>query len=415
MFGSDKSTAGNGISGIWSNRFPVVLKYLVMNHTIYIYGTVLQDRDTLPTEPFSFVVDEYRQIDTPSFLIWLLRDTDGEALLCKIRRTTRPADIGMTIHVYDVVSIKLFAHGLINSTFPDLWKYGWTSRGLVSEQLLSRSLAPVPEDKGDLVKNAILRGNQGNVDESYFQFESNEWPSEVLVQANDALHAGLRIFGLKIPIHGPLREEQILDFDFESLFPKEDQKGTTPDGKRFFDHDGKRLYLHKVHRTPIEECLGVDLIYNFLMERRLVFIQYKCHGDDRKYYPSSDGSHDVELQRMEMIPGLPDCYNLSNDTVSEIRLCRCPVFVKLCKRELSESHMIPVGVYFSLCTWKSLLKNHRGLSVKDEPHVNNQQFQELVKNGLIGSTPSQSREIERHLVREADDHRLKLVFEETVE
>lgn len=386
-----------------------------MNYTFYVYGTTNEDRETLPARPFSFVVEEYRQIIAPSFLIWLLRDTDGEALLCKIRKTTRPADIGMTIHVYDVVSIKLVAHGLINSIFPDAWKYGWTSRGLVDQHLLSRTISPVPDDKSELVKNAILRSNQGHINDDYFQFNSNDWSSEVLVQANDAVHAALRIFGLKIPIHGPLREEQILDFDFETLFPKEEHKGTSPDGRRFFDHAGKRLYLHKVHRTPIEECLGVDLIYNFLKERRLVFVQYKCHGEDRKYYPSSDTSHDSELHRMAAIPGLSNCYNLSNTGISAQRLCRCPVFIKLCKRELSESHMIPIGVYFSLCTWRSLLNDCKGLSVKDEPHMNNQQFQEFVKNGLIGSTAEQSVEIERHLIAESNDNRLKLIFEETVE
>jgi hypothetical protein len=384
-----------------------------MNHPFYIYGTVLQDADELPSKPFSFVVDEYRQITTPSFLVWLRRDTDGEAVLCKIRKTTRPADIGMSIHVYDAIKIKLFAHVIINSILPDLWKYGWTSRGIVSEKLLSRSLAPVPEEKSDLIKNAILQGNVGQIDESYFRFQFNDWPSEVLLQANDAIHVGLRIFGMKIPIHEPLREEQILDFDFETIFPQENQKALSPDGKRFFDHGGKRLYLHKVHGTPLEECLGVDLIYNFLDEQRLVFVQYKCHSDGRKYYPSSDSNHDPEIQRMGMIPGLSACYNLTNDVVSELRLCRCPVFVKLCRRGLSESHMVPVGVYFTLCGWKALVGSKKGISVKDEPHINNQQFQDLVKNGLIGSTPDQSREIERHLINEADDQRLKLIFEES--
>ena len=114
---------------------------------------------------------------------------------------------------------------------------------------------------------------------------------------------------------------------------------------------------------------------------------------------------------MTSIPGLGGCYNVGCGE-GEFRLCRCPVFIKLCKREVCQTHLTPIGVYYPVCAWRLLVQRHTGLSVADRPHLNNQQFQELVREGLIGSTPGQSSEIEAHLITTSGDGRLKLVFEE---
>jgi hypothetical protein len=49
-------------------------------HRFYIYGTFAEGSDTLLADDFSFVVDSHRELEAPSFLIWLYRDTDGKAL-----------------------------------------------------------------------------------------------------------------------------------------------------------------------------------------------------------------------------------------------------------------------------------------------------------------------------------------------
>ena len=84
-------------------------------------------------------------------------------------------------------------------------------------------------------------------------------------------------------------------------------------------------------------------------------------------------------------------------------------------RELAseiQSSQHPVGVYYPLCVWKWHMKREKGMSVRNEPHLNRLQFQELVKTGLIGSTAQQTLEIDRHLVQQANDKRLKVIFEE---
>jgi hypothetical protein len=381
-----------------------------MQLSFYLYGAATQGIEDISAGSFSFAVEEHATIAYPACLIWVYPDTDNEALLCKIRRTRKPADRGMVVYVCDAIKIQVVAHGLFNSISP--LARSIPGRDLRDSLLWSHGILPVPDDKVDLVKTIILKHNPGILDESYFLFQETPPVTDVLFEADDAFHTALRIFGVKPEDIPPLREHQILDFDVASIFADAFKLGTTPDGKHFFEYNKRRLYLHKVDRTPIERYLGVDLIYNFLQEKRLVFVQYKCQKPRGKYHPSSDSSHDAEIQRMEAIPGLGSCPNLAVPDERSARLCHCPVFIKLCKRELSESHAVPVGVYYPLCIWQCIIRRHQGVSIRNEPHLNNVHFQELVRNGLIGSTASQAQDIEEHLIREANDDRLKLVFEE---
>lgn len=380
----------------------------------YLYGTYCEGSDTLRSSSFSFTVDHFIDLEVPSFLIWFHRDSDVTATLCKIRRTSKPADIGMKVEVFDAVKFRLISHGLLESVFPDSrQEIGMSARESASEMILMRDIWSVPDDKSLLVKNAVLKNNASMVDETYFLPQERTTDSELLVQASDALHTAFRIFG--IPSHEipNLLEQQILDFDIETIFADSKKLHASPDGKHYYEHNGKRLYLHKVDRTLIERALGVDLIYNYFDEKRLVFVQYKCQSaKNGRYYPSSDSSHEGEIKRMEAIPGLADCPNRSNNEENSLRLCRCPVFIKLCKREIADTHTIPVGVHFPLCVWKWLTGRSKAVSTGDEPHLNNKHFQELVRMGLIGSTPQQSMEIEQHLIQRANEPRLKLIFEE---
>lgn len=377
----------------------------------YLYGTEQEGSTTLPSNSFTFVLDSHQKLDLPCFLIWLYQDTTDRALLCKVRRVTKPADLGMRLHVSEAVSIRLATHGILNTIHPDMLKEGISGRDQAMGILVMRELEAIPEEKSEVVKNVIIKSNPGVIDGSYFVFDERSLDAEIVVEATDALHTGFRLFFPKHLIP-ELREPQILDFDIASIFAEAVNTGVSPDGKHFFEHGGRRLYLHKVHETSIEECLGVDLIYNYLDQRRLVFVQYKCQKRKGKYYPGSDRNHDPEVQRMAAIPGMPECPNLAADEQHGIRLCRCPVFVKLCKREIGSAHAVPVGVYYPLCVWRWQTKRSAGISVKHEPHINSAQLQELIKTGLIGSTAQQSVEIERHLIAEARDSRLKLIFEE---
>lgn len=351
-------------------------------------------------------------MSAPCFLIWLYCDTNDRAVLCKVRRITKPANHGMRLHLLEAVPIRLKRHGLLNTIYPAVLDEGVPERDHVMRSLSRREIVSVPDDRFDVVKNVIIKSNSGTIDESYFIFDERSPNTELMIEATDAMHTGVRLTGFPAHDIPELREPQVLDFDMATLFDDTVRTGVSPDGKHFFEHGNRRVYLHKVHDTAIETCLGVDLIYNYLDQRRLVFVQYKCQKKRGRYYHGNDEYHDREVERMAAIPGLSDCFNVACSDLALLRLCRCPVFVKLCAREIANSHSIPVGVYFPLCVWRWQTKQRPGISVKDEPHINSRQFQELVRVGFIGSTRQQSVEIEQHLIAKANDSRLKLIFEE---
>jgi hypothetical protein len=45
--------------------------------------------------------------------------------------------------------------------------------------------------------------------------------------------------------------------------------------------------------------------------------------------------------------------------------------------------------------------------------MNNEQFHELVRGGLIGSTMAQLQHIQKHLTERTPDRRIQLIFQET--
>jgi hypothetical protein len=382
-------------------------------HRFYIYGNSISGDPDLTTDRFSFVLDARSDVEPRSFLLWIFPEDERKALLCKIRRVSKPADLGLKLEVSDVKSIKIVIHGLLNTIFPEeRRRSGRTGRDHQIELTLLREIIEIPDQKRDHVINAIVKGNAPSLTKEYFRFPDTEGDSELALQTKDALRTALRIFGIGPEVLRSLREHQILDHDIDTIFEDLDKLAVTPDGRYLFKHNGRRLYLHKVDRTKLETYLGVDLIYNFLDEQRLVFVQYKCQKAKGCYYPSGDRSHDAEVERMKSIPDLGGCYNIGLSDESGVRLCRCPVYLKLCKREVAGPNLTPVGVYYPLCAWTILVRRHTGLSVGVQPHINNQQFQELVRAGLIGSTSDQTRKIQQHLLASSQDQRLKLIFED---
>lgn len=338
----------------------------------------------------------------PSFIV-LRNDSDGHTYLGKILYKLKGMTFGRILSVRQVIRIDLDWDRALAECFPPH-----------SEGILERGdPAEVPaENTGRLVKG-ILDSNP-DLTPGYFTIDAprGEPVIEIVPQIVDSFSVAFRLFGLDPRDVPPLTEEQVMDFEIDTMFgPK---VGRTPDGKHFFDLDGKVLYVHKVHNTSIERCLGVDLIYNFVEQRRILFIQYKCLSKgDRKFYKSGDPHLRTEMARMKAIPGVDRCHNFGEVDREALRICRCPVYVKLCSRRPQSMRAAPSGFYYPLCIWEHLYRSTDSyLTLKDGPRLSNDQFADLVGAGLLGSTPAQASDIEAHLIDGSGDERLKLIFEE---
>lgn len=372
-----------------------------MHFPFYICEYEIPLKTIQDNSSFPLINPDTPRLQVPAFALLTLLDERHKLLLCKIRRPPQVAANGVTLHVEEAIPVAVDRKAIARS-------------GFGVQELDYFAFTEAPAAKVPLIKNSILERNP-SLSPSYFAFGKNDELPDLVRHTNDALQTAVRLFGSPETLR-ELTEEQILDFDWQHAFPESSKIVTIPDGKIVYEYAGRLLYIQKVHATVIERALGVDLIYNYADEGRLVFVQYKCHKPgQKKYYVSSDTNHDKELKRMLAMPGVSDCPNLRLTDERDLRLCRCPAFIKLCARKVRRSASIPDASYYPVCTWKLLVAKQSGCIARtDGPHLNNVQFADLTRGGLIGSTRDYSRQIDVQLRRSTRDQRLRLFFEEVV-
>jgi hypothetical protein len=166
----------------------------------------------------------------------------------------------------------------------------------------------------------------------------------------------------------------------------------------FVFRQGKRLLsVANVNRHPIENTLGVDLIYYHHHCESFVMVQYKrFNGGGRRncgYRP--DDQCRAEQRRMEaFLKANPDMWPA--DQPSDYRLNPCPFYFKLCPETLFEpaSTSLMPGMYLPLDLWQAVNASSSSRGPKSGVRItydnvprrlNNSIFARLVQAGLIGS------------------------------
>jgi len=194
-----------------------------------------------------------------------------------------------------------------------------------------------------------------------------------------------------------LREDPMIQHDAAN-FPGLKLTKHTQVGAVEFAKGKERLTLLNANRAPIEETLGVDLIYYQHQYRAYVLVQYKRMNVDLLgawAFRPTDQQCQKELARMR-------ASKAANPTVSSVggtadyRLNAEAFFFKLCKSITftpMETKLIE-GMYIPLDYWELLLKSPKIIGPKKglriaydtvERHLNNQEFVSLVRYGWIGS------------------------------
>ena len=318
-------------------------------------------------------------------------------------RNITTVDIGLTVN--EIVEINLDVVEIQDNV----------KRGFIRE-IQEKTFIKFNDSQGRKLKNLILQLNMDKITLDYFTFRNlnNPYAPEIFPQMVDSLNSALRIFRTGTREFHNLTEDQIMTWDLKTMF--KDKIHETPDGLHFFRQGERNLYVHKVHSTIIESCLGVDMIYNYYDEKRLIFIQYKClNYENSLFYKSMDKKHKKQIERMKKISGISDCYNYLIRYNENLRICKCPVYIKLCSRNIDINKTKPYGVYFPICIWEFFYQDTEKVSItlRDEPRISNSQFVELANKRLIGTIPLQSQEVADLLHKNAKDDTLTLIFNET--
>jgi len=188
------------------------------------------------------------------------------------------------------------------------------------------------------------------------------------------------------------------------------------------------LTILNCNRQPLEETLGVDLIYYSHRFDSFVLVQYKRMSEDRRgsaeYRPGNDSSHEKEVERMlkaeEFLKAQPKGEDANT---SDFRLSSRPFYVKLCEPKAKaalDAGMVS-GMYVPLELWRRLLdapeaRGPRGGVVITWDNClrrfNNGEFTNLLRNGWIGSAAGESKALSRIVEQVLSGGRM-LVFAET--
>jgi hypothetical protein len=173
--------------------------------------------------------------------------------------------------------------------------------------------------------------------------------------------------------------------------------------------NGEYLTILNCNRQPLEQTLGVDLIYYSHRYDSFVLVQYKrmTEGERRtEYRPQNDRSHQKELARMlttdKLLRALPKPRDGGTKTY---RLSGRPFFLKLCeaKAKVALDAGMVSGMYIPLELWRLLLKSPAvrgpkgGITVtwENSRRLTNGEFTNLLRNGWIGSAAGESKELSR--------------------
>lgn len=202
-----------------------------------------------------------------------------------------------------------------------------------------------------------------------------------------------------------LREDTMIAHD-AITFPGWDIAESHQVGTVQFSRNNQHLTIMNVNRHPIEQTLGVDLLYYHHVYNAYILVQYKRMTQEPNL---SWTFRPNEKQCMEELARMRD-FNRNNPedtsdtTVRNYRLNPEAFYFKLCESVTysGTSSQLISGMYIPLDYWENLLESPKvmgkrgGLRMDSnniERHLNNTDFVSLVQRGWIGSRQNKTTEI----------------------
>jgi hypothetical protein len=202
-----------------------------------------------------------------------------------------------------------------------------------------------------------------------------------------------------------VREDLQINHD-HTVFPGMEVARRYQVGAIVLQNNGEQLTILNCNRQPLEETLGVDLIYYNHRFHSFVLVQYKRmtsrRGGPAVYRPTGDPNHQLEMDRMKETSRL--LATVPRKRGKKIEVCRLssrPFYFKLCEANVKSALDVGMvsGMYVPLDVWTRLLKSRRvkgrrgGVAVgwhNCPRRFSNSEFTSLLRGGWIGSSSGAS-------------------------
>ena len=202
-----------------------------------------------------------------------------------------------------------------------------------------------------------------------------------------------------------LREDPMVISDSQ-VMPGFDAIRTTPFNSVVFENDRRKLTVLITNRQPLEELLGVDLIYYNETFKSFLMIQYKAMEQEalEAVYRFPNQQLDAEVVRMKgILAELRKCPQSAD--ADSFRFSDNPFFLKLCPRIVFKPDDVGLikGMYLPLDYWDSI-SNHESMNgprggkriaySNVRRYFDNTTFLTLASDAWVGTTISQSEKLE---------------------
>ncbi|MCH5276198.1 MAG: hypothetical protein J1E80_00015 [Desulfovibrionaceae bacterium] len=212
--------------------------------------------------------------------------------------------------------------------------------------------------------------NQSALETALFLLSRLEEESLNFWAQEDAIQSALAVFGIRgeaIPDDVVLKKDTFSGLKFTGMHIYEDNivhlDATQLPGfekisddvtaRAIFQKGDERLVIYTANKLPLEEMLGVDLIYINETRGNIVMIQYKMleehihNNDSRDWIFRPDKQLYSEISHMQ----LPDV----NEPLNDYRMNRNPFFFKFVKRKIEGNK--PQSIFISIDHLKQLLNS----------------------------------------------------------
>ena len=161
-----------------------------------------------------------------------------------------------------------------------------------------------------------------------------------------------------------LYEDNVVSVDASQL-PGFSAVASDVTGRAVFEKGAERLIIYTANRLPLEEMLGVDLIYINETKGNIVMVQYKMLEEERQRDGSSDWRFRPDNQFREEVARMQ--IPASQGATMDYRLNSSPFFFKFVKRRLMENS--PTSFLVSLDHLKQFLASPEARGPRDAVRV----------------------------------------------
>lgn len=193
-------------------------------------------------------------------------------------------------------------------------------------------------------------------------------------------------------------------------------------GKAIYKNHSEELIIYTANKNPLENLLGVDLIYVNNIQKNIVMVQYKMLEKESEswVFRDNNGQLKSEIERMESIKN-----TLINRSENEYRLNPTPFFLRFIKRHSSRNN--PISFCISLDHYQQIITQpitlgsrggrRIGYDEMQKHYIGKSELEGLIRSGYIGTYAQDTEKVHEIIKLIADgnqDNGLVVAFKNSL-